>query len=259
MSLQLYWLFWKKQALFSLQTLLVTKWGSLIFILGKFVRYFFFLTVIIRVGEQTKLVAGYSIDQLITFFLIYNMIDLLGQLFFRGVYFFRDLIVDGTFDFVLLKPLNPLFQVLTGYIDMLDIPLLLVVLVSLLIQNLHASFMTIVLYLIAIGISLLVLVAFHILVVAFGIIFFEVDSIVMLFRDLSRMGQLPVDIYQSAVRFVITYIIPIAIIMNLPAKALLNLISWQNLVLSLGIAIVVLILSLWFWQQALKQYSSASS
>jgi ABC-2 type transport system permease protein len=254
-----YILFWLKQSNFSLQTVLASKWGSLIFIVGKLLRYFLFLVIIINIASQTKQIAGYTLNQLVVFYLVYTFVDTITQMLFRGIYFFREMLIDGRFDYYLLRPINPLFQVMTAYTDPLDIPLLLIVSIGLLIQSFHAVFMNIVLYWVTLVLSFVIMLAIHILIAAFGIIFLEIDNIVMFMRDIYRMGQVPVDIYEPAIRFAVSYIIPIAIIMNVPAKALLGIMTLQHIAIALVMAVGLLYTSLYLWNLALKQYSSASS
>jgi ABC-2 type transport system permease protein len=73
------------------------------------------------------------------------------------------------------------------------------------------------------------------------------------------MGRFPVDIYKQPLRNIITFIIPIGIMITFPAKALMGLLSPQWIVLSFTIAAVLLMISLTFWRYALRQYTSASS
>ena len=254
-----YVLFWLKQSNFSLQTVLANKWGSLIFIIGKLLRYFLFLVIIMNIATQTKHIAGYTLNQLVVFYLVYTFVDTITQMLFRGIYFFREMLIDGRFDYYLLRPINPLFQILTAYIDPLDLPILLIVSIGLLMQSFHAVFMNIVLYWFTLVLSFVIMLAIHILIAAFGILFLEVDNIVMFMRDIYRMGQVPVDIYEPVVRFAVSYIIPIAIIMNVPAKALLGIISMQNILIALLMATGLVVISIKIWGLALEHYTSASS
>jgi ABC-2 type transport system permease protein len=159
----------------------------------------------------------------------------------------------------LLKPLNPLFQVLVSHTDWLDIPPLILTIVFLVIK-LPAIGMTELLTFIFMGIIAMVLVtAIHIFVAAIGVLTTEVDHAIWIYRDLSQMARFPVDIYAEGVKFFLNFIVPIGLIFTVPAKALFGVLSIQWIILTLAFAAVFYLMILKFWNYALKQYSSASS
>jgi len=258
-KLKTYWYYWLKSSTLSLESLLATRLSSLLFIIGKLGRFFAFIWVLLILKDNIQQVSGYSIDQLIVFFLIYNLFDTFGQIFYRGIYWFRDEIISGTFDFRLLKPINPLFQILTSHTDFLDIPLLILVIIGLLIKLPQISFFSVVVFCVISLAAFLAITAVHITVAAIGVITTEVDHTIWIFRDLSAMARVPIDIYVEFIRFFLTFIIPVSLIFTLPAKALLNLTSLWMLLAAVTGAVVFYLLSLCFWRYALKQYSSASS
>lgn len=73
------------------------------------------------------------------------------------------------------------------------------------------------------------------------------------------MGRIPVDLYIEPLRTVLTFVIPVGIMMTLPAKAFMGLLSFDLLVVSLLIGGIFLFLSLRFWDFSLKRYTSAGS
>lgn len=229
------------------------------FIIGKFGRFFLFIWFLWILKDKIQLVAGYSIDQLITFFLIYNFFDLFGQLFYRGIYWFRSEIVSGTFDYRLVKPISSLFQILTRHTDFLDIPLLVLVVIAL-IKRVSFTHPTSLLIFIFLSLAaIIVLTAIHIIVASIGVITTEVDHTIWIFRDLSAMARVPIDIYVEFIRNILTFIIPIALIFTFPAKAIYGLLSVKVIIFSLLGSLVFYLLSLRFWRFALTKYSSASS
>ena len=98
-KLKKYSTYWLKAAGLSLQSLISTRPASLMFMAGKFIRFFFFIWFLVVLEDRIQKVAGYTLDQLITFFLVFNLFDLFGQIFFRGIYWFRADVVSGNFDF----------------------------------------------------------------------------------------------------------------------------------------------------------------
>jgi len=70
---------------------------------------------------------------------------------------------------------------------------------------------------------------------------------------------LPVDIYIRGIQLLLTVVVPVAVIMTFPAKALLGLLHWPYVVFGLVISVFFMVITLKFWHYALSRYSSASS
>ncbi len=107
--------------------------------------------------------------------------------------------------------------------------------------------------------AFIIATAFHIAVLALGILTTEIDNTIMLYRDVTRMGVVPIDIYKEPVRGFLTFVVPVGIMMTFPVKGLLGLLSFGVVFFSFLIAVVSLWLSLKFWKISLKRYASASS
>src|SRR3990167_5558907 len=122
---------WTKTALLSIQATFANRLGALLFTLGKILRFILFIAFLIILNSQITLIGGYTLNQMMIFFLMFNLFDLFGQVFFRGIYWFRNQVISGEFDGKLIKPMNPLFQALTNHTDILDVLLLIIVTVYL--------------------------------------------------------------------------------------------------------------------------------
>lgn len=235
--------------------------GFLIFFSGKALRFIFFISFIYFTVRGAKSLAGYNLQQVLFFFLTFNLLDSVSQFLFRGVYTFRRLIISGGFDLILTKPNNALFRSLLGGTDIIDlftIPPYLIALIYVGIK-LQPNPSGILFYIILFFNGLFISAAFHIAVLALGIITLEMDHTMMIYRDLSSLGRWPLDIYSSPIRLVLIYLIPIGVMVTIPAKAYLGLITPYYLGLSFLLSIVTITLSLNFWNFALRKYSSASS
>jgi ABC-2 type transport system permease protein len=73
------------------------------------------------------------------------------------------------------------------------------------------------------------------------------------------MAQFPTDIYQRGVQMVLTFTVPVVILITVPAKALLGLLAWPWMGFAFLVTAAFLAVSWHLWQYALHQYSSASS
>lgn len=256
-----YFKVWLLMAKNSLLIWFIGKNSLPFFLIGKIVRYVFYFGFLYFLVKQTNGLAGYESNQILFFTATYVLIDTLAQFFFRSVYSFRPLIVTGDLDLVLIKPVNPLFRVLMGGpdpVDLITIPPIIAIVIY--IGSLLSPSPLQIFYFILLLINgLLIATAFHIAVLAFGIITFEIDHTIMIYRDLTSMGRLPIDIYKEPLRGILTFIIPVGVMITLPAKAFMGLINPLGIISIMLFGISLLALSFKFWNFALKKYSSASS
>jgi ABC-2 type transport system permease protein len=194
-----YFKIWWMMSRNSFSMLIDQKIALSVFLIGKIFRFVFFFGFLYFLLLGTKTLAGYSSNQIIFFFLTFNLIDVITQFFFREVYNFRPMIINGDFDLVLVKPLNSLFRVLMGGADITDLITIppLIVLTIYFGALLHPSVLSTLYYVLLLANGLLIATAFHIIILAFSIVTLEVDHSIMIYRDLTRLGRLPIDIYKQ--------------------------------------------------------------
>lgn len=246
----------------ALQTALVSRFGSAIFLVGKVLRFISFLAFLLLLATRTDAIAGYSLWEIMLLYGTFNFIDTASQFFLREVYRFRQYVVSGELDYIFLKPISPLFRSLFGGSDPLDIPLLFISIGFIIFSMSHMptpSLVDIILYCLLVLNGFVIFLAFHIFVLGLGILTSEVDNSVMLFRDLTQMGRFPIEVYQEPLRFILTFIIPIGIMITFPVKMAVGLLSWQLIIISLSIGALVLLSSFLFWKYSVRYYGSASS
>lgn len=253
---------WSKLSIASFLTYFVTRWNVAIFLLGKLLRFTFFIIFLLTILQSTNRLAEYSSLQVLFFYFTFTLLDDITQLFYREVYRFRELVVSGDFDLVLAKPMNALFRALAGGADPLDIIMLVPYIGALLYVGLRLgplSAANIFFYVTLFANGFLIATGFHILILALAVVTTEIDHAVMIYRDITSMGRLPVDIYREPLRSIITFVVPVGVMMTFPAKALMGLLSPGVIVLSFVFGFAFFLLSLRVWRYALSQYSSASS
>lgn len=246
----------------SFMTSLSSRLSAVLLLIGKMLRFVFFIIFLLAIFTKTRTLANYTAIQAVFFFLTFNIIDTLAQLFFREVYRFRQLVVSGDFDLILTKPMSPLFRALAGGSDPLDLFMLIPYIGSIVYVGsmLHVQNAThVVLYVVLIFNGLILATGFHILVLSLAILTSEIDHSVMIYRDLTSMGRVPVDIYREPLRSIITFVIPVGLMMTLPAKAMLGLVTASIALPALFAGVVFLFLCHRVWRFALTQYASASS
>lgn len=233
----------------------------IIFLIGKIVRYTFYFGFLIFLVKSTNSFAGYSGNQILFFTATYVLIDTLAQFLFRSVYSFRPLVVSGDLDLVLVKPINPLFRSLLGGADLVDLITLPVIIgvVVYIGSLLSPSILHIAYYIILVVNGIVISAAFHIAVLSLGIITMEIDHTIMIYRDLISMGRLPIDVYKEPLKSFLTFVVPVGVMVTIPAKSFIGLISPIGIISAIVFGVTLLILSIKFWHYALKKYTSASS
>ncbi len=254
---------WKIIALNALQEAFLNRWTNALFFLGKALRFGMTLMVLFLIKQTAPTFAQYTTDQIIIFFLTYQFIDTLAQVLYRGVYLFSNQVRTGEFDFLLVKPVNPLFRALTGKPDINDVIFLLpTIVISVYIAtqlDVAITLTSFLWYLVLLVNSFLIVTALHICILSIGILTTEIDGVMWLYRDLARLGQFPVGIYLEPLRFLLFFLVPIGMMITIPAEVLLSAPQSYSIAWAIAVGVSFFIFSLWFWNWSLKQYSSASS
>lgn len=239
-----------------------SRLAGILFIMAKLLRFAFFILFLALLSSKTRLIAGYSLWQIIFFFLTFNLIDSTAQFFLREVYRFSWRINSGNFDYFLTKPFSPLFRSLFGGGDILDLPMILILIgfMTFVLEKIGPfSLVEVTFYLFLLLNSFLITISFHIIVLGIGILTTQIDNTILFYRDLTQMARLPIDIYKEPLRSLLTFVIPVGVMISFPVKALMGLLSVELIIISFLIGIITFFLSIKFWQFSLKAYSSASS
>ena len=87
----------------------------------------------------------------------------------------------------------------------------------------------------------------------------RINEVQELFDGLFRAGQYPVGIYPGWLRYGLTFIIPLAFAITVPAEAVTGRLAWQSVAVMIGFTIVLLVVSRWCWKRGLRRYGGASA
>lgn len=254
---------WSRMASMSLQAQMSYPLGSLGFLFGKLIRLLFFFAFVIAIFRHTDSLAGYSLVETALFFLTYNIVDMAAQIFFRGIYGARRAVNDGDFDFYLIQPCSPLFRLAFNTVDFLDIATILPVLVmmGIVFAGLPAGIgpWRYLLYVLLTANGIGIALAIHVLVAGLAVRTQELENAIWIYRDIMFMGKFPVDIYGAPARWILTLVIPIAVMVSFPAKALLGILEPAWTLYAFGLCLALLLASRWYWLGSVKAYTSSSS
>jgi ABC-2 type transport system permease protein len=253
---------WILTASMAMQAQLSYRLGSFGFLIGKMIRLMFFFAFVLAVFNHVDTVAGYNIVETALFFLTFNIVDMIAQIFFRGVYGARRTVSEGDFDFYLIQPCSPLFRIVCSTVDFLDILTLIPVLimVGIVFNRLPPqSWMRYVAYgtLTANGVALVF--AIHVFVAGLTVRTQELENVIWVYRDVMFMGKFPIDVYVAPMRWALTFLIPIAVMTTFPAKAFLGLLSPLWTTYAIILTVIAVLFSLYWWRTCVARYTSSSS
>lgn len=206
----------------------------------------------------------WSFNQVLIVIGLFSMFTGVIEAFFRpNVAAIIEQIRDGTFDFVLTKPVNSqfiaslrqvvvwrIFDIIAGFaiigyaLNQLGVTPTLAQIAIFVVMLLCAAVMVYSLWMV---------------MVTFAFWFIKVDNLTELFWSLYEAGRFPISVYQGWLRAFLTFVIPLAFITTFPASALLGRPETELLPIALILAVVLFVFSNLFWNFAIRSYSSASS
>jgi ABC-2 type transport system permease protein len=87
----------------------------------------------------------------------------------------------------------------------------------------------------------------------------NVWEIIELFQGIYLAGRFPVSIYPGWLRFGVTFLVPLAFAITVPAEAVTSRLEWSAVALALAFAVALFAFTRWWWRFGLRRYSGASA
>ena len=224
----------------------------------------FFKTIFAR----THSLAGWSEPDYFFFIGCYFALNgLIETLFFENCNEFAELVRTGDLDFLLLRPIDEQFLVSLRRIDWGTAPNVLMgaalMAVALVQKGWGFDLMRVVTFLITFGCGIAIGYSFMLILTTLSVWLVRNQSLMEMWWLFSSLARYPREIYQGKWaeplgRF-FTYAVPILVVSNVPANAMVRLLDPGMIAWTIVSAIVSLYLSRRFFQHALRSYRSASS
>ncbi len=216
------------------------------------------------VFNQTDTLAGWHPAELTALVGIYILVGGLISLVIQpSMQRFMEDIRLGTLDFMILKPEDAQFLISVRQIEiwkLIDVFLGSAVLIVALVQlgaqvglGQAAAF----------GVALLagatIVYSFWLILATSAFWFVKTENILVIFQAMYQAGRWPVTIYPAWLQSILTFLVPIAFAVTVPAEALTGRLTTPTLLLAVGVAIVLFSVSRWFWRFGIKFYAGASA
>ncbi len=216
------------------------------------------------VYAQRTSVAGWTYPEALV---VLGWFALLKSILDGGVTPSLNMVVEGirtgALDFVLLKPADAQFLVSTARFEpwrIFDLIGSLVILVYAFRRLGHAPAPAhVAAAFVLLAVAVLLLYSIWILVVSASFWVVRVDNLSYLFGSLFDAGRWPIDVFKGALRFVFTFVFPLALMTTYPALTLLGKLTFGSAALVVGGGLAFTALARLAWRGAIGFYTSASS
>jgi ABC-2 type transport system permease protein len=87
----------------------------------------------------------------------------------------------------------------------------------------------------------------------------RMEHVLELFEGVYQTGRWPVGVYPGWLRYTVTFLVPIAFAVTVPAEAMTSRLEARTLLVSFAFAAVLFAATRWFWRFGLRHYGGASA
>lgn len=170
---------------------------------------------------------------------------------------------DGTFDFVLIKPINSQFLATFRYVSLWKLADMFlglgIVVYSVSRLDVSPSPARVLLFALLLSGAAVIVYSIWVLMVTTAFWFVKIENITELFMAVYETGRFPVSVYPAWIRGILTFVLPVAFITTFPAAVILGRFDTGLLIWAIVLAVALFVISSRFWNYAVRRYSSASS
>ena len=254
----------KKYLSMHLKVALEYKVSFILTIIAQSLSMFLEIFAVEALFYKFSLLDVYNINQLILSYSVVWLGFSLAETFSRGFDHFADLIVNGNFDLLLIRPRNIFLQIFGSdicYEKLGRVLLALYLVISSFIKLVGSiSILKILLLILMILASFILFTSVFILCAAFCFKTVQGLEIINIFTNGTRtLAQYPMDIYNKVIRIIFTVVIPITFINYYPIQYLNNTTNNLLYLLCPFAILVFLFISIIVFKAGIKHYYSTGS
>jgi len=213
---------------------------------------------------NTKSIGGWNQGQgvmlLGTYVLTRGIVDIA---FSRNLAELPNLVRMGTFDFVVVKPVNSQFFVSLRYMNFGELgsafAALTMVLYGAHVGHIHITMFGVAAYIAMLFVAICIFYGIYLILMCTAFWFVRVDNLWTLGETVFQVARVPINIFGPTATKVFTFVLPLIFIAQVPARALMSLLTVPVFLTGIAMAVLLLVLSMFAWQFATRFYTSASS
>jgi ABC-2 type transport system permease protein len=213
--------------------------------------------------QHTNKIGDWGVKEMRVFLGLLFVIDAFYMIFIHeNLDSLSEKVRKGDLDLLLAKPVNSQFMITLQKANTAILGNLILG-TSWLIFALHGldsfNYLRLFWLLILVPCSLCVIYTMRFIFSASAVIFTRSENLQFLWWQVYRLGMRPDSMYFPWLKYILLSVIPVGVIVSIPARALLNPPNYFYLLWPLVLAPVLIYFSHRFWKFALRFYSSASS
>jgi ABC-2 type transport system permease protein len=214
--------------------------------------------------SNTKSLADWNLPELIVVMGVFRtMIGVISLVIAPNMRAIMDDIRQGTLDYVLTKPINSQFYASVRKIILFrlaDIALgLVLVVVGCVMLSADVPISHVAQFAGLLVAGVVIIYSFWLVLATTAFWFIRLDNIEMVFWNLFEAARYPVDIYRPWLRWLLTFMLPVAFLTTIPPGILTGKTEPIRLAAALIIAPLALAGASLFWRMGLRHYSGASA
>jgi len=214
--------------------------------------------------SYTHSLGGWSPDEVLALVGVYTLVrGLIGLVIYPGMELFIGSVRDGMLDFTLVKPVDAQVLISVHSVDiwkLIDIGLGIGVVVYALTRlGAQVGLSQVALFVGMLLTGSAIIYSFWLILATLSFWFVRVENILEIFRSMYEAGRWPVSLYPGWLRFILSFIVPVAFVTTVPTEALTGRLTPDTLLLAAALAVALLVVSRVFWKIGLRQYSGASA
>ena len=226
--------------------------------------FFTYYFIIIALFSKFNNIKGFTLYEILLCFSIINLGYSINETLFRGIDRFEDLIINGTLDRLLLRPVNILYQVMYEELNFTKISRviqsIIVLIISLINLKIKMTISKIILLIFMIIGSIIIFFSIFVLMASYCFITIQGLEVKNLFTDGGKhIAQYPIIIFNKSLIFVFTFIIPYAFVNYYPLLYFLDKSNNIFYYFSPLLIFIYLIPCLYSFKVGLKRYNSIGS
>jgi ABC-2 type transport system permease protein len=228
--------------------------------------FWFILTILTVEIIFTQVSSIFSWTKYELLFLVgyYRLIFNLGYILFnKSIDMIPGYIKSGELDIILTKPISSMFFVTFRHTRFYEFGQLFAstILIVYAALNLDWTFSFIHILSLVLGIvsGLIIIYCLYFSIAAFAIWTVNMEALPEFQFALSQALSYPTDIYGKILNIIFVTILPLAFVVTIPVKVLLNKSPYFLSLIGFIIAVLMLVMTKYFWDYALRHYTSASS
>lgn len=214
--------------------------------------------------SQISSIAGWTKNEILVLVMVQELfIGFIWIFILPSVLDYSKSIRKGELDFFLIRPVNTRFLLSFRRFEFdqfLRITVLIFIL-NIYLKNLgipiHFENVLLAVLLFALGLFIFYCLFFTISTLSFW--FINLFNLEDFFDSVINAGRYPSTIFQGGLRIIFFYILPVVFTATYPTQALLGRFNPLSVIQIVTAAALIFFISEWFWNFALKRYSSASS